>query len=658
APASSLRAEARTGRLKVANAGTGVGWYFEAASDRLVFAGETYRTFHAEGNAYHLRQTQIPDPERMVERHGQRQPPQGQALAFRESLHFEEEKDLMYALWLDPANPDARYWFWDYLYGSVRPRVELPLRAPSPAAKGSAVLRVRLYGFTDVYPGNEHRVSVELNGRPVGSSVEWDGLNPAELVVDFDQSLLDPSGTNTLALVHALASSHPRSGQFLESIDLEYWRLPVADNGQLWVRGAAGGVQEVRGFSGRDILVIESPLRGGVVRRDVRTYASEGGWAVAFEAERGKDYLVAEVAGVRPTVVDPRPQADLLSGSNRAGYLIIAPREFEGTAQALASFRQSSFGPVLVVWLDDIYKSFSHGRVDPLAVGHFMAHARSAWALPPSTVTLLGKGSLDRKNRMGYGDNFLPVLMTANPWALAESDARLLGFADGVVPFAYGRIPIVNDAEGKAYVAKLRAAEARAGGSLRQGIVTADNPDSAGDFHADAEGIAGQLERLGFAAVTRAFHPLQSVRPVLTSSSSWEAAVVTYSGHGSNRQVGTSRENFLTGEDAALLANLPSSLFVALTCAVGGTAAPGVRSLTGELVLNSQGGASAALAPSGLAVNTDAHTLGATFFEHVFLRGNSVGGALAAATAQTRGGISGFTAPVYSIIGDPAVGTR
>ncbi len=655
--AGGLRAAARSGRLSFANAGQNVSWFYDGSGDRLLLGGESYQTFHAEGNAYRLQETPTPDPYRMSEQHGQKQPPAvGVPTPFRESLRFEEETDMMYALWLEPTNADARYWFWDYLYGSLRPHIQVQLRVPHPAPSGAARLRVRLHGFTDLYPGNEHRVTAELNGRPLGSFVEWDGLSAAELVADFDQGILDPSGDNTLTLIHAFSASHPRSGQFLEAIDLEYSRLPVAEKGRLWLRGAGKGTQAVTGFGNREILVIESPVRGGIVRRDIQVSPHGAGWAVSFETRPGADYLVADVSGFLSPELDPRPQADLVTAGNRADYLIIAPREFADAAQALAALRQSSHGAVQVVWLDDIYKAFAHGRVDPFAIGRFIHHARARWALAPATVTILGKGSLDRKNRMGYGDSFIPVLMTGNPWALAESDARLLGFADGVVPFAYGRIPIVNDAEGVAYVAKLKTGGGFVeGGGEKRAMVAADNPDSAGNFHEDAERLAQQLEALRFTQVDRLFHPRHAVRSALVSSERWEVSLVTFTGHGSNRQIGNSRENFLTGEDAAALGNRTHPVFTALTCAVGSSALPGVRSLTGELVLNPLGGASAALAPSGLSLNSDAHALGSAFLDELFGKRSSVGEALAAAAARTRGGVAPFTAPMYTVIGDPGV---
>jgi hypothetical protein len=433
----------------------------------------------------------------------------------------------------------------------------------------------------------------------------------------------------------------------------------VAQNGQIWLRNVARGAQMVTGFATREIVVIESPVRGGVVRRDVNVLAHGAGWAVAFEADAGRDYLVAELSALEMPVLDARAQDTLTAADNRADYLIVAPREFVDTASALANYRQASHGASKVVWLDDIYKSFSFGRVDPFAIGRFMAFARERWSLAPSVVTLLGKGSLDRKDRMGYGDGFLPVLMTGNPWALASSDSRLLGIGRDAPSIAYGRLPITSDAEGVAYVAKLMTHEQqRSKGNSRPAIAAADNPDSAGDFHADANRLAGTLRSLGLGPVTTVLHPTHPVRQTLTQSKNWDASVVTYSGHGSQRQLGTNRENFLSAEDALTLSNGAYPVFAALTCAAGADALPGTRSLAASLVLNPYGGAIAAVAPSGNSANADAHDLASAFFEHLIGGRQTVGTAMARAASDVGWRIGSYMVPMYSVTGEPAVSAR
>lgn len=651
-----LRDAASKGFLSFSNAGNAVSWYFDASKDRLLFTGEKYETFYTKGNAYRVQQTTKSDPQRMKEiPKSKARVPTGLQTPFREVLQFEKEGDMMVALWLYPSDPDARYWFWDYLHGGYKSSLNIGLHVPNPVHHGTGRIQIRLHGITDYYPGNDHQVYAQLNGFTVGSVLSWDGLNPAVLTADFDQGLLSADGNNTLTL------NSVQGGQLLESISVAYDRLPKAENGQLWIRNVSGGSQEVGGFTGSDILVIQSPVRNSIVRRDVNVYrGTDGKWAVSFAAKQGSDYLIAQTSALQKPALDGRLQANLTAGGNAADYLVIAPRDFSGTAQALADYRKNHYGAVKVVWLDDIYKSFGAGRRDPFAIGRFMDYVRWEWSKAPSVVTLVGKGSLDRKDSMGYGDNFLPVLMTANPWALCESDSRLLGVDEGAAPFAIGRLPITNDTEGMNYVDKLIAHEAQIGGQdAYRAVVVADNPDGGGDFHADADGLVAELQRVGFSPILKLYHPASRVRDTLTLSSTWTSyGFISYSGHGSMTQLGDFRENFLTCNDAAVLKNAMYPVFSALTCASGSDAFPGTRSLAGSLVLNPEGGAIAALAPTGLSSNRDAHVLGRAFIENLYGGYDSVGEALVEAKRRTVGQIGDFMVPMYSIVGDPDVNPR
>lgn len=654
----TLHAAAKSRRLNLTNAGRDVPYYYDSAYQRLLFAGEAYTTFYTDENAYRLVTSQRPHPY-LISALNVRptELPPGQSQPFREVLQFAEETDMMYSTWLYPTDPDARYWFWDYLYGSSKPQIQVPLPIPNPAATGTARLQVKLHGFTNQYPGDEHRVYAKINGVPVGSELVWDGLAPAELTADFNPSLLHADGDNTLTLHTVYDAAHPWPGQLLESVAVEYDRLPVATDGQIWLRDVTQGLQEVTGFSCPDILVIESPIQNAVLRSDAYIHMSEDGtWAVTLNTRPGKDYLVAEMPALLDPAFDARPQTNLLASRQGADALIIAPREFAGTAQDLAELRRAGHDEAVVVWLDDIYKSFSAGRVDPYAIGKFMDYVRTQWSQVPATVTLLGKGSLDRKDCMGYGDNFLPILMTSTPWALYASDNRLLGFDDGVAPVAIGRIAITNDDEGRAYVNKLRTHASRDNTqAAERAVVVADNPDSGGSFYKDADLLAVRLQDLGVWWVETLYHPTDPVRATLIQSAAWESGLITFSGHGSATQLGTLSETFLRAGDAAALRNGSCPVFLALTCASGDDSLPGVRSLASTLVLNPQGGAIASLAASGLSFNSDAHVLAHAFIENLYGSHINVGEALVGAKQDTAGRMAVFMAPLYSIIGDPSV---
>ena len=534
----------------------------------------------------------------------------------------------------------------------------MTLRLPHPAPDGIAHIRIALRGWTDLEYGDEHEVYAKLNGVDIGSSVSWDGFATAELVAEFDQGLLNPSGNNTLTLHNSYtAGTHP--GQFLDDINVSYSRMPTADNGSLWLHAVTGGTQLASGFASDQLVVVESPRGNAVLRSDALIEPDGlGGWSVSFDTTEGADYLVAERSSTYLASVAPDYPSSLANRKNTSDYLIIAPREFAQTAQTLAGYRGNRFGQVKVAWLDDIYDEFGAGREDPAAITAFMRRVQNKWRLSPSVVMIIGNGSLDHKDRMGYADSFVPVSMTSTPWSIAASDDRLLdNNSQSSTGFAIGRLPITNDQEGLAYLDKLIAHESSAYGNERyQAVVVADNPDDAGDFHANSDLLAEQLlDTAGFDQVSRLYHPRDAVRTQLILSSTWETGYVSYDGHGSSGQVGDGRENFITASDANLLQNTAYPIFTALTCASGDYSMPGARSLADSLVLNPQGGAIAALAPTGLSLDEDAQRLGTAFVDSMFGGMNTIGDALLDAKVQTAGSISDFMPLVYSVVGEPAV---
>lgn len=656
-----LRKKARKGNLSLTNAGDPVAWHFDRDSDDILFPAQVYDTFYTETNAYHFQMnTSAASPMAKSKRKRGRPGVSGTDAPFIDTLHFEEEPDFSFSTGPVAAEPDADFWFWDYLYGGYKDEITVSLSIPYPTADGTAQISIALRGWTNLEYGAEHEVYASLNGVVIGSSVVWDGFDSAELVAEFDQALLDPAGNNTLTLQNSYAAgTHP--GQFLDSIDVSYSRMPVTDTDTLWLHQAAAGIQRVDGFSSENLIVIEAPGGQSVLRRNTLIEPDGlGGWSVSFNTEAGADYLISGIDdGSYLASVATDHASSLAKRSNSADYLIIAPREFGSTAEALASYRSARFGRVSIAWLDDIYDEFSDGREDPAAITAFMARVQQKWRASPSVVTLLGKGSLDMKDRMGYADNFVPVVMVSTPWAIAVSDDRLLN-NDSRQDFAVGRLPITSDEEGLAYVQKLKTHESATAGAERyHAVLVADDPDQGGDFLANSQQMADHLfDTAGFDQVTTLNHPQDAVRTSLILSDTWQTGYVSYDGHGSSGQVGDGTENFIKASDAALLQNTVYPVFTALTCAAGDDSMPGTRSLAGALVLNPTGGAIASLAPTGLSLDQDAQQLAYAFVDSAFGGTNTIGDAARDAKVQTAGSISEFMPRIYSVVGEPAVFAR
>ncbi len=268
-----------------------VSWYYDENSESILFVGEAYDTFHSDENAYKFKlvgkNSKVAKPMEIIE--GEATADFGSDTPFVETLKFEEEPDLLYSTWTVASEPDADYWFWDYLYGGYKDLLEVNLNLPNPAFDGAAQLRVTLRGWTDLAENNEHQVFAEINGNPVGSTVIWDGFEQVVLVADFDQGILDPSGSNILSLRNSYAAgTHP--GQWLDQVEVDYQRQPVALDGKLWLHDVAAGTQTVNGFDSDNIMIVESPNDTATLRNDIRIESDGlGGWSVTFEALGGVD---------------------------------------------------------------------------------------------------------------------------------------------------------------------------------------------------------------------------------------------------------------------------------------------------------------------------------------------------------------------------------
>jgi Peptidase family C25 len=658
----ALRKRAEKGKLSLINAGQATSWYYDESSDQLLFAASPYNTFFSSENAYKFTRWAGKKSQPMTVVKGKTPRAIGQSLPFRESLTFEEEPSGYYSIWTIKNNPDADYWWWDYLQGGYRDEINIPLEIPNPSIYGEAEIRITINGFTDLEPGNEHEVYAELNGNPIGNPIIWDAFDTAVISASFDQSLLNEDGTNTLTLRNRYASgSHP--GQWLDNVELQYDRQPIAVNDKLWLHGVASGTQSVAGFQNDDLLVIEAPAGKSRLRRDVLVEDDgNGGYQVSFDNSAPADYLiVANTAqGIRGAALEKDYKSSLRSKSNAADYLIIASQaHFPQTAAAMQELRAARFGTVKVAWLEDIRDEFAAGRNDPFAVTRFMNRVNRHWQQKPQMVLLVGKGTLDELDRMGQSDSLLPIVMTTTPWGLTASDERLLG-GTGTLPFAYGRLPAVNDAEGLQYVEKLRHFElAMDASSRRHAVLAADNPDGAGDFHANTEALKTQLlDNYAFDTVQTVKQGVNPVRQTLVNSATWDAGLVSYDGHGGVTQIGNGAEKYLQAGDASVLSNGNYPVFAALTCAVGDFSRPGFRSLSTALVMNPNGGAIAALAPTGLSLDADAQLLNKAFVEAMAIDGQNIGDALANAKQQTNGNINAFMQNMYTVIGDPAVYMR
>ena len=179
--------------------------------------------------------------------------------------------------------------------------------------------------------------------------------------------------------------------------------------------------------------------------------------------------------------------SDISRISSKTEYIIIAPEAFQIPAVELAKFRSEGKAfrsyNTTVVLVEDIYRAYSGGSMDPVAIRNYLAYARSV--CPNLTYAVLaGNGNFDyRGMHSGFKTNWMPPFEKED--AVVEDFFAALDSGERVLRGAYdldlyiGRLPLSNVADFNAYNEKIQEHEqtSSADNSLWRNsiVVTADD---------------------------------------------------------------------------------------------------------------------------------------------------------------------------------------
>ena len=621
--------------------------------ETIEFVGYPYSGLDTDQNVYQLRLGSATHIER-----GRNNRPRGvsKPLAGVAQDQFVDTTTAENDVWLLPwANREegSDPWYWGFTYAPSQPSATFDVQLATPARTGSLSLDVHVRGASNVGPGSDHTIWFEVNGNRISRDFTWDGFGIQRFGARFDQSLLDGLDSFELTVNSLATGGADYSFVLVDKVEVEYARRLEAKEGSLWLDGV-GGLIGVGGFESDDLKVLELSSDRSVVERTDFSVSVDGlgGWQANFFANPQREYLVAS-RRLAPVIETDVPVG--LSRRLQAEYLIIAPESLAVGAETLARFRSRRFHTE-IVWLQDIYDEFSHGRTDSAAIQAFLRQQARYPATRPEYVVLLGRGTHDHRDRLGYGESLIPLRLASTPFGLYSSDIRYADVdGDHRPEYALGRIPAVTVDEVLAYVQKLADFEEGRGRGRGVAAVVADNPDTAGNFHENGEQVVDALSTYGYSSVPL-FHPDQAVHDDLLTG--WEGgqwSLIAYSGHGAPTQLGS--ENFLDTEDAAVFTeNAGTPIFTAWTCAAGDSTAPGLLGLSDTLVLSEQGGALASVSPAGLSLDAPAHLLSLEFLRSLVAASSSIGRAYVDAhSAGEELGVPDWMLDIYLVSGDPAV---
>jgi hypothetical protein len=562
-----------------------------------------------------------------------------------------------YYIWdvLDTNDP----WVWDLVIGGAAAKKNtFSLEGVDLTPGSSAHLQVYLQGGSDALGVVDHHVEVSLNGSLVGQAT-FDGMHPFLFEADVPAEQLRDFGLGGLAnelSIRNLGDTGVYSRFFLDRVALSYPLRPQAVAGRFEGAFSQGGSASLTGLSSRPALV--------AVRPDGVDWVQGFEWDLAslrFAAQPGVRYLAASSQGLLSPRVFAPLRSSLRSTRNQADYVLIAPQAFLPAAQTLLQHRQDQGLSTLFVSLEEISSVFGHGQPSAQAIRDFLSFAFHSWTRPsPRYVLLLGDSSTDpRRFNASAWPAPLPAAWsrTSYIWTVSDPTLAAVNGDDSLPDLAIGRLPANTLEQAHALVAKLIDWE-NAGFSLDgAAALVADNPDSAGDFEANARDIATSflatrnpelifLSQLG----------TDATRSRVLGSLDQGLSLLSYVGHGA--QTAWASEYFLLTKDlAALQAQTQQPLLLTLNCLNGYFVGSTYDSMA-EAFVKAQGrGAIAAFSPSGLSLDGAAHLYHRALMAEITSGNHArLGDAvLEAQKAYAATGVMPEMLDIYHLLGDPAM---
>ena len=256
---------------------------------------------------------------------------------------------------------------------------------------------------------------------------------------------------------------------------------------------------------------------------------------------------------------------------------------------------------------------------------------------------------------------FEAALFTATSYLRTASDPLLAAVnGDDALPdLAIGRLPAASPEQASQLIDKLLAWEDSGQGLLGAAALVADNPDLGGDFEWNVADVAQSFlhdrptEQLALRSLGA------QTRPRILDALNGGLSLLDYVGHG-GAAVWASENVWNSWDAANLQAQSRQPLLLTWNCLNGYFVAPSFDSLAESLVKPAGRGAIAAVSPSGLSLDAQAHEYHrALMAELASGRHERLGDAfLAAQAAYARTGLMPELVSIYHVFGDPAMRIR
>lgn len=578
-----------------------------------------------------------------------------------------------------PNDPGSRFWFWKTLSNN-RPWLEQQLELPGIDATKPGHIAMEDYsrsGATDV--------TLTVGGTPVCTSCAWN-----------DSLIVNKWGDYLLRVELSKVSSDVDSKLEFEFFDVLYERKleidskPTAitliqplDTKVATYRVTNSAAQQ------KAYLFRVTPDEQEITLVDTVTLGSGESYTWSDSVNPTVRYIICNESALlpMPDAVEPVEQFkgkytvhDLRSIDHSTDYLIISHPDFIDAADSLASHKAliRGYHPI-VVNVNDVYRYFTGGNKDPVAIRDFIVYVNRFWAqrVDLDYVLFVGLGHYDTKNYKSSAIDFIPVYLERK-WNYEDFYTRVGTKANEIVAgpqMAIGRLPCSRNAQAWDMVKKIVETEdprqSDFGEWRNRALFVADDDMQGLDTDNVVLSTPHQESSDRTAEVVAQQWPSMDIRKVNLYEYEWDQALqkpgasralineinngvgyINFFGHGSD--ITWTDEYVLTIEKVGGLYNHKQYPIVsAFSCSVGKFDAPGRECLSGMLASVADVGAIAVISSSREAYANSNENLARNFYTMLFdtTQSRSVGTALLQAQLTTND--NGTRS--YCILGDPSV---
>ena len=510
----------------------------------------------------------------------------------------------------DLFNPELSGLNW---YGASIPSGSsqvLSTNSPNAKENVDGIIELKLKGHsTNGSLNTYHSIDLHANGpniNKIGNTVSWSGNGTRLISGSVQGENLNQSGNSFFIQNN---STDNNSSPFIDFLNIKYGKKLIFDSNVIEFFSPIKGTNTRFNFY--------SSLPNSVLALDITNPAEPQQLSVkdnqkievALNNNSLSRFIIIDkttIQSINEIEYNPGIVFNNLRNTNTtADYIIIGPKDYFNAAQPILELRN----PSIYASLENIYREFSSGNKDPMAIRSFLQWTQEKWIDPkPIHLLLLGDAGYDYRNISGESSIVVPTIQV-QAYISYPSDDRFATIYGSIPELSIGRFPAKNINEVENFANKIVFIETESNfGSWKQKItLVADDaarPEpnhggiATGKSHTlNSETISDIIpSKIDVEKIYMLEYPEVSdasaygvVKPAATeavfNALSSGTAIINYIGHGSAFQLAQEKLLYLNrGDLDKIKTNTKMPLWIVGTCSFGHFDDPLAESFGEELI--------------------------------------------------------------------------